>query len=130
MKLLENIGMKIRDLRINYNNGEGISQEALAKALGVTPNTISRWETATYRPSIDDLDKLARFFGVSIMEFFPPEEALLDDNIAALMRTAKQLPREDIEELRKYAEFRRARNLYAHGTRPRAGRTKKNKDDK
>jgi len=34
-------------------------------------NTISRWETATYHPSLEDLDQLARFFGVTILEFFP-----------------------------------------------------------
>ena len=125
MNLVEYIGMKIRDLRTNYSSGEGISQDALAKALGVTPNTISRWETATYRPSIEDLEKLARFFSISIMEFFPTPETQMNDKIIALLRTAKQLPPEDLEELRKYAEFRLARNLYAHGVRPRVGRKKK-----
>ena len=31
-----------------------------------TANTISRWETATYKPSISDLERLAQFFGVPI----------------------------------------------------------------
>ena len=39
--------------------------------LGVASNTISRGETATYRPTIEDLEKLARFFGKSILYFFP-----------------------------------------------------------
>jgi hypothetical protein len=34
-----------------------VSQEALAKALGTTSNTISRWETAVYKPSVEDLDR-------------------------------------------------------------------------
>lgn len=124
MELIEYVGRRIRDLRMSYGE-EGISQEALAKALDVASNTISRWETATYRPSLEDLDKLARFFGVSILEFFPPDDATSNDQIAALLRAAKQLAPEDLEELRRYAEFRRARNLYTNKKKPRVGRTRK-----
>lgn len=122
MELLEYIGKRIRDLRQNYASGEGVSQEVLAKELKVTPNTISRWETATYRPSIEDLEKLSRFFGVSILEFFPPEETPKDDKVTALLRAAKDLSEDDLEELRKYAEFRRARSRYENESRPRPGR--------
>ncbi|MCL6560608.1 MAG: helix-turn-helix domain-containing protein [Firmicutes bacterium] len=125
MNLFEYVGKQIRQLREAYANGQGISQEALAKALGVAANTISRWETATHRPNLQDLDKLARFFGVSILEFFPPDDTAADDRLTALLRTAKQLPPEDLEELRRYAEFRKARYLYSQGVRPRPGRKRK-----
>ena len=124
MDLFEYVAARIRDLRTSYG-GEGISQEALAKAIGVVPNTISRWETATYRPTLEDLDKLARFFGKSILDFFPQEEAAANDHLAALLRAAKQLDDEDLEELQRYAEYRRARSLYHKGVRPRAGRKRK-----
>jgi transcriptional regulator with XRE-family HTH domain len=92
MTLMEHVGRRIRDFRTGYG-GAGISQDALAKALGVATNTMSRWETATYRPTIEDLDKLARFFGKSILEFFPKEDIRTkrDEKIDALLRTAKQL---------------------------------------
>lgn len=125
MNLFEHVGQHIRDLRLNYGDGQGLSQEALAKALGVATNTISRWETATYRPSLEDLDQLARFFGVSILEFFPPEEAPANEPMTALLRAARQLKPDDLEELRRYAEFRRARGLYGGQERPRAGRKRK-----
>ena len=126
MNLFDYVGERIRDLRVNYGGGTGLSQEALAKAIGVAANTISRWETATYRPSLEDLDKLARFFSVSILEFFPPDEVTTkNDQMAALLRAAKQLKPEDLEELRRYAEFRRARSLYAGEGPPRAGRKRK-----
>jgi len=127
MELLEYVGQRIRDLRTSYGGGDGLSQEALAKALDVVPNTISRWETATYRPGLEDLDNLARFFGVSILDFFPHEETKADEPLTALLRAAKQLDPKDLDELRKYAEFRRARNMYAHGKRPPAGRKSKKK---
>ena len=124
MDLLDHVAARIRDLRVSYNSGEGLSQEALAAHLKVAPNTISRWETGTYRPSLPDLERISRFFGVSVMSFFPQE--LVDDdedeNIKALLRTARQLHPADVEELRKYAEFRRARGIYQGKSRPKPGR--------
>ena len=124
MNLFEYVATRIKDLRTSFG-GEGLSQEALAKEVGVATNTVSRWETGTYRPSLEDLEKLARFFGKSILEFFPAETERQDDRVTALLRAAKQLPPEDLDELRRYAEFRRARRLYDGGQKPRAGRKKK-----
>ena len=124
MDLLDHIAARLRDLRVNYNNGEGLSQESLATQLKVATNTISRWETGTYRPSVKDLEKIARFFAVSMISFLPDEMANEDDdeNLKALLRTARQLHPADLEELRKYAEFRRARAIYQGKTRPQPGR--------
>ncbi len=124
MDLLDHVAARIKDLRVSYNSGEGLSQEALAAHLKIAPNTISRWETGTYRPSLKDLERISRFFGVSMMSFFP-EEMVDDDedeNLKALLRTARQLHPADLEELRKYAEFRRARGIYQGKSRPKPGR--------
>ena len=123
--LFEYVGNRIRELRSGYGGSEGLSQEALAKALDVATNTISRWETAIYHPSLQDLDKLARFFGVSILAFFPPEQTPADDKIMALLRAAQKLKPDDLEELRRYAEFRRARYLYGRKGLPVRGRKTK-----
>lgn len=105
MSIIEHVGGRIREIR----KAKGLSQETLAQVLGTTANTISRWETATYRPTIDDLERLSRFFEIAIMDFFPPEEETNNDQITALLRAAKQLSPDDLEELRNYAEFRKAR---------------------
>lgn len=125
MTLTEHVGQRIREFRTSYGGGEGISQQALAAALKIASNTVSRWETGTYRPTIDDLEKVARFFGKSIMDFFPKEEVQTerDERIDALLRTAKQLNDEDVEELRRYAEYRRARQVYTK--RPPGRKAKK-----
>jgi transcriptional regulator with XRE-family HTH domain len=124
MELLDHVAAKIRDLRVSYNSGEGLSQDSLATHLKVAPNTISRWETGTYRPGLKDMERLSRFFGVSIMSFFPSETVGEDEdeNLKALLRTARQLHPADLEELRKYAEFRRARGIYQGKDRPKPGR--------
>lgn len=121
MDLFEHVGGRIRQLRTEFDGGRGISQEALAAELKVAANTVSRWETATYQPNLRDLDLLARFFGVSILSFFPGEEPSADQKVNALLRSAKELDPADLEELRKFAEFRRAQAIYGRG-RPRVGR--------
>ena len=124
MDLLDHVAARIKDLRVSYNSGEGLSQESLAAHLKVAPNTISRWETGTYRPSLKDLERISRFFGFSMMSFFPEQmvDEDEDENLKALLRTARQLHPADLEELRKYAEFRRARGIYQGKSRPKPGR--------
>ena len=82
-----------------------------AEVLKTTPNTISRWETATYKPSIEDLEKLARFFGVSISEFFPNIEPAA--RVQALLSATGDLDDSDLDELTRYAQFRKARKALA-----------------
>jgi transcriptional regulator with XRE-family HTH domain len=103
--IYERIGERIRTLRTAFN-GKGISQEALAKNLKTTANTISRWETAVYKPSIGDLEQLAGFFGVPITEFFPQPVATAQTG--ALLSAAHDLQDSDLEEVIRYALFRRA----------------------
>ncbi len=108
-QLYDYIAGKIKEFREEYA-GKGISQELLAKQVGVTPNTISRWETATYKPRAVDLQKLADFFSVSVSEFFPKQEQT-KPGLAALLSASKDLAPDDIETLTKFAEFRKARRL-------------------
>lgn len=102
------IGEKIADLRINFG-GKGISQEALAKAVKTTPNTISRWEKSVYKPSADDLFKLAKFFGVSISVFFP--DMTLNPKQEALLSATGELDGKAMDDLIEYAKFRKARQV-------------------
>src|ERR1017187_1943133 len=113
------VGKRIRELRNAYGE-EGISQEALAADLSVATNTISRWETGTYEPTLDDLERLSRFFGVSIVQFFPQveEQDPKRKKVDALLRAAQSLQQDDLDELRRYADYRRARSLLK-GTRQR-----------
>ncbi len=105
------IGIKIAELRNSYG-GKGISQETLAKAVKTTPNTISRWEKSVYKPSADDLFKLAKFFSVSISVFFP--DMTLNPKQEALLSATGDLDGNDMDELIEYAMFRKARQVLQH----------------
>ena len=112
------IGGKIRGLRKNHG-GAGISQEQLADSMNTTANTISRWETGSYRPSAEDLQRLADFFGVSIESFFPDDE-IGTPGLQTLLRAVTGLGERDLEELAEYARFRKARSrLESAGKKPK-----------
>lgn len=53
----------------------GVNQEELAKALGVSRQTISSLENGRYNPSIELAYRLSKYFGMTIEEVFIFEEA-------------------------------------------------------
>lgn len=57
---------------IRLRKGQGLSQEALAEALGVSRQAVSRWEQGTALPDAGKLLPCARLFQVSV-------DWLLDD---------------------------------------------------
>jgi transcriptional regulator with XRE-family HTH domain len=122
MELVKYVGERIRDLRKGFAGGIGLSQEELAARIKTTANTISRWETGIYEPKLEDLNQLAKILEVSILDFFPPEAQREKIEINALLRAAEQLSEADVKELRRYAEFRRARGIYAQRRGPGRGR--------
>ena len=119
--LYEAIGAKIRELREGYG-GKGITQEKLAEHMHTSANTISRWETAAYKPSVKDVSNLAEFFGVDISVFFPRTEGV---RAQAFLSSLGDLCDDDLEELTRYAQFRKARQSLEQAKR--AGKSKKNK---
>ena len=61
-----NIGTKIKELR----RRDGRTQEALAEALGVTNQAVSRWESGGSYPDMEVVPAIANYFHVSIDELF------------------------------------------------------------
>ena len=55
-------------------NSAGVRQEELAKAMGVSRQTISSLENGRYNPSITLAYRIARFFDRTIEEVFIFEE--------------------------------------------------------
>lgn len=61
------IGERIRDLRINMRTKDGkrVSQERMAEEVGMNIKTIQAYENGKKKPSLDALDALIEYFGVS-----------------------------------------------------------------
>lgn len=101
------VGNRLRNLRLAHG-GKGLSQAELGRAIHVPANSISRWETGIYRPSLIDLETLAQFFGVPIRALFPSEAASPQQE--ALLSASSGLDENEMDDLVRYALFRRATN--------------------
>ena len=68
------MGKEIRRLR----NARGLTQEALAAALNVSAQTVSKWECGNSIPDVQLLPEIAVYFGVSIDQLFAmsPEQQM------------------------------------------------------
>lgn len=104
-ELYRHIAGTIKKLRL----GKEWNQEKLAELMDEPANTISRWETETYRPSAEQLEKLANLFGESIAIFFPGMQRETGVPQALLSATRGLKPAE-LDAVVQYAEFTRARS--------------------
>lgn len=70
------IGADIRKSRYEYKGK--MSQDDLGLLLGVSANTVSRWETGVYKPSIYQLARMEEIFkvGLHLPSFIPNQTGL------------------------------------------------------
>ena len=59
---MKNIGQNIKRLRTQ----KGLTQTAVAEAIHVTPQAVSRWETGACYPDLESLIFLSILFGVTV----------------------------------------------------------------
>ena len=57
--------MAISDKILNLRKENGLSQEAFAEKLGVSRQSVSKWESGTATPDIDKIVSMSELFGVS-----------------------------------------------------------------
>lgn len=60
--------MELKDTIKRLREERGLTQEELAKALGVTRPAVTQWETGWSQPRMGTIEKLSQFFGVSKAE--------------------------------------------------------------
>lgn len=76
------IGERLRIARKNA----GLKQDDIARYLGIGNSTISEWETGKRSPGIDQVEELAKLFGISagyLLGFADIEEAITTLDISA-----------------------------------------------
>lgn len=102
------------DIFMQLMEEKGVTAYRVAKDTGITQATLSRWKTGKVSPSIETLQVLAEYFGVTIdylmgntqvSEQTPPEtqkapilnkkDELLDDDFIVLQRNLQNIPEAD-----------------------------------
>ena len=76
---------KLRTLRQQKN----VTQEALANHLGITPQSVGKWERGEGFPDITLLPKLALYFDVTVDELLCVDKARIDDVINGYIAESK-----------------------------------------
>ena len=80
-----NLKEKLRSLRQQKN----ITQEALANHLGITPQSVGKWERGEGFPDITLLPKIAFYFGVTIDELLCVDQVRVEEAISEYERQSK-----------------------------------------
>lgn len=70
MEVAETLGARIRAARLQA----GMTQAALARAIGTTERNIVRWETSKNQPRTQSLVAIARATGVDLEELLPSDD--------------------------------------------------------
>jgi transcriptional regulator with XRE-family HTH domain len=65
----EGFKMSFNEKLIALRKSNGLSQEELGDRVGVTRQTVSKWELGQTTPEMDKLIELSKLFGISIDEF-------------------------------------------------------------
>ena len=86
---MQRIGSFLSQLR----KEKGLTQERLGEQLGVSNKTVSRWETGTYLPPVEQLQLLCELYGITINEILSGErlgqeeyQKKAEENIRAVLR--------------------------------------------
>ncbi len=82
------LGNKIKTLRLRA----GMTQEMLAEEMGVSFQTISKWENNICAPDVSMLPKLSVYFGVTIDELFDMTAAQRLHRIENMLDMEQELP--------------------------------------
>lgn len=75
------LSANLRRLRL----AKGMTQEQAAQHLGVSPQSVSRWETAATMPDVLLLPEIARLYGVLVDELFRPDARGYRNNALRLL---------------------------------------------
>ena len=98
------MGKEIRRLRTD----RGLTQEALAAALNVSPQTVSKWECGNSVPDVQLLPEIAVFFGVTIDQLFAmtPEQRMerIENHIYSSGVLSEAEERQIEQQVRAFAE--------------------------
>lgn len=102
-----NLKEKLRSLRQQKN----VTQEALANHLGITPQSVGKWERGEGFPDITLLPKIAFYFDVTVDELLCVDQVRVDETIVEYQRQAGDcLLHGDVDQFlaiweKAYAEF-------------------------
>lgn len=92
------IGNQIKQLR----QRRGITQEAMAHYLGITPQAISKWERGVTTPDIGMLPNISAYFGITIDELFAISDDTRIERIENMLYDDRYYDPAEVESTREF----------------------------
>ena len=92
------IGNQIKLLR----HRKGVTQEAMAEHLGLTPQAISKWERNVATPDIALLPEISAYFGVTIDELFAISDETRMERIQNMLWDDRYYDPAEVESTRNF----------------------------
>ncbi|MBQ8696815.1 MAG: helix-turn-helix transcriptional regulator [Clostridia bacterium] len=83
--------ISIKDTLRALRQSKNITQEALAKHLGITPQSVGKWERGEGFPDITLLPNIALYFGVTIDDLLDVGQVRIDAVIESYRRESREL---------------------------------------
>ncbi|HIF9407454.1 helix-turn-helix domain-containing protein [Photobacterium damselae] len=82
---------QIKSLRLSRN----LNQEDVANAINIAKSTYIKYEKGNQSPQLETLEKLAKFYGVSITALIEDKEPDLDKSLISKLELLNQLEKEE-----------------------------------
>lgn len=96
-----------------FRTAKNMTQETAARALGVSTQTVSRWECGTTLPDVTMLPEIARLYCVTIDDLYR-ETSMAYDNYASRLCSVYEASRQPEDYLRAELEYRKLLNSGAY----------------
>ncbi len=105
LKIMWLLRMNIAERLSSLRKEKGLTQQALADALGLHITQIKRYESGTSQPSLDALKKLAKTLRISIDSLvFDTEELTPDEDLALQFQAIAKMPDEQKAVIKQLIE--------------------------
>lgn len=98
--------LKLKELRKNRK----ITQQTIADYFGVTRGTVSNWELGRREPDLQTLERLAKFYGVSLDYF--SKKPTKDEFLEFIARANNLFANEAVTQEEKNALYEEVMRLY------------------
>lgn len=86
---------------LEYRTHEGLSQEKLAEKVGVTRQTVSKWETNQSVPDFDKIIPLCEALGISTEELIKGEKEEKNAELEEIKQEKERLKKEYVQKRNK-----------------------------
>ena len=93
--------MTLGERLLEYRNRVGLSQEKLAEKVGVTRQTVSKWETNQSTPDFDKIIPLCEILGITTEELIKGEKKEKDVKLAEIKQEKEKAEKEYMQKRNK-----------------------------